>query len=31
MIELMKPMAKAPSVPGRGQICQSAALAVRDR
>ena len=30
MIELMKPMASAPSVPGLGQMCQSPALAVRD-
>src|SRR5512134_2426402 len=31
MIALMKPMARAPSVPGRGQMCKSAAFAVRER
>ena len=30
MIELITPIASAPSVPGFGDICQSAALAVLD-
>ena len=30
MIELISAMASAPSVPGFGAMCQSAALAVRE-
>ena len=31
IIATMTPMAKAPSVPGFGMMCQSAYLAVRER